>query len=72
MHGPIGRRFPRFDQDRWKVVSPYLDRAMDMDDGARAAWLDALRAEDPGLAEDLEVLFAERDALRRRHFLWRG
>ncbi len=55
--------------DRWRVVSPYLDRALEMAVEDRAAWLASLRAEDPTLAADVESLLEERSALSRERFL---
>jgi serine/threonine-protein kinase len=55
--------------DRWRVLGPYLDRALDMADDERRAWLASLGAEDPTLAADLETLLEERDALSREGFL---
>lgn len=56
-------------RDRWQVVSPYLDRALEMADEERGAWLDSLRAEDPGLASEVEALLEESRALGREGFL---
>ena len=55
--------------DRWRLVSPYLDRALDMPVEERAAWLDALRGEDSGIAADVLALLREHDALSREGFL---
>jgi len=57
------------DPDRWQVVSPHLDRALDMTGEERAVWLAALRRDDPALAEDLEALLAESRALAKERFL---
>src|SRR6185369_3910269 len=57
------------DEDRWRNVSPHLDRALEMDVEERAAWLAGVRAEDPALADDLEALLLERDAIRSEGFL---
>src|SRR5262245_2723964 len=43
-------------RERWQSVGPYLDRALEMDRGGRAALLNSLRAEQPEVAEDLELL----------------
>jgi serine/threonine protein kinase/Tfp pilus assembly protein PilF len=56
-------------RDRWQVVGPYLDQAMEMAGDERAEWLDALRAEDSALAADVEALLSERSALSREGFL---
>ena len=55
--------------DRWQVISPYLDRALEMAAAERSLWLELLRAEDPALAHDLQALLAERSALSREGFL---
>jgi eukaryotic-like serine/threonine-protein kinase len=60
---------PRLDTARWKAVSPYLDRALDMEDEARAAWLTRLREDQPALAADLEHLLDERRAVLEEGFL---
>ena len=56
-------------RDRWQIVSPHLDRALDMTDEERGPWLEALRAQDPGLASELEALLEEGRALGREEFL---
>lgn len=56
-------------RERWQVVSPHLDRALEMTAEERSVWLAALRAEDPKLAADVETLLDERDALSREGFL---
>jgi eukaryotic-like serine/threonine-protein kinase len=57
------------DKDRWKLISPYLDRAIDMDDDQRKAWFDRLRHDEPELAADLAVLLESRDAAHAERFL---
>src|SRR6185369_6853697 len=58
-----------FDRERWRAVSPYLDRAMEMAPEELASWLGALRAGQPELAADVEGLLADRDAISRGRFL---
>ncbi len=60
---------PQLDSDRWRVVSPLLDQALDLAPGERAAWLRALRAEDAALAADVEALLARHAVLSREDFL---
>jgi serine/threonine-protein kinase len=57
------------DRERWRLLSPYLERALEMEDGERTTWLETLRGDDPALAEELEGLLDERDDLRRAGFL---
>ena len=44
------------DRDRWSAVEPLFDRALQMQDGDRAAWVEQLRRDDPAMAEDLQQL----------------
>jgi len=60
---------PAFDKERWKRLSALLDEGLDLADEDRAAWLEKLRAEDAGLAGEVEALFAEHGAARREGFL---
>src|SRR5262245_61174786 len=62
----------RLSPERWRAVSPYLDRALEMTDDELGAWLVTLRADDPTLAADLDGLLAKRDALGRAGFLEDG
>ncbi|HET7699098.1 MAG TPA: serine/threonine-protein kinase [Vicinamibacterales bacterium] len=55
--------------DRWRALSPYLDRALDLTDEEREPWLDTVRRDDPALAADLQSLLAERDAIHDSGFL---
>ena len=55
--------------ERWRVLIPYLDRALDMPEAERREWLDSLRDTTPGLAIDLEGLLEESAALQREGFL---
>ena len=55
--------------DRWRVLSPYLDEALDTPTEARAGWLAALRARDPGLAAELQSMLAEHDEVAEAGFL---
>jgi len=56
--------------DRWRMVSPYLDEAMQLSgDEERAAWLARVRTRDATLADDLETLLDERGHASREGFL---
>ncbi|MDQ6893871.1 MAG: serine/threonine-protein kinase [Acidobacteriota bacterium] len=55
--------------ERWQVLSPYLDHALELAEGERRSWLDSLRAEIPDVAADLAELLDERNALSREGFL---
>jgi eukaryotic-like serine/threonine-protein kinase len=53
----------------WQEISPYLDQALSLSEGERSAWLASLRSEKPELAESLQQLLAEHQALSEEHFL---
>lgn len=55
--------------DDWRRLSPLLDEALDLPPEARAAWLDALAADEPALAAPLRQLLDENDVARARGFL---
>jgi serine/threonine protein kinase len=59
----------RLDADRWRVVLPYLDAALDLTEEQRAPWLAALREEDASLVDDLEQLIQRHVALEEQDFL---
>jgi serine/threonine protein kinase/Tfp pilus assembly protein PilF len=56
-------------RERWQVLSPHLERAMEMTDEERGRWLTSLRSRDPELSADLEVLLEEQSSLDREGFL---
>jgi serine/threonine-protein kinase len=60
---------PSIDEIRWKVLSPWLDRALEMAPQERPGWLSELGRDDPGLAGELAALLEESDALAREGFL---
>jgi serine/threonine protein kinase/tetratricopeptide (TPR) repeat protein len=63
---------PGLSPDRWRAVSPYLDEALDIATGERAAWLASIRARDEALADDLRLLLEEHEALHASRFLERA
>ncbi len=60
---------PGLCRERWLAIGPLLERALDMSGSERGDWLDALRAEDPLAAADLEILLALRADADRDRFL---
>jgi eukaryotic-like serine/threonine-protein kinase len=59
------------DAERWRRLSPLLDRALDKEGEARVRWFAALRARDPALAAEIAGLVAEAESLERDGFLER-
>lgn len=55
--------------DEWRILSPHLDRALEMTADGRASWFAALRADDPALADRLMVLLEEHQSLSEEGFL---
>lgn len=53
----------------WLRLSPLLDELLELDAPARAARLDALRAQDPALAAELAPLLQRQEALEKSDFL---
>ena len=60
------------DNERWQLVSPLLDRALDLAVEDRIAWLASLREKDPALAAEIESLLDDARVLDREGFLERG
>ena len=57
------------DRDRWGVLSPLLDRALELSVADREAWLAELRVQSPELAEELASLLSGEAAADDRRFL---
>ena len=57
------------DLERWRILSPHLDRALELGAADLATWLEALRREQPAVASDLERLLAQRGAMEEQGFL---
>jgi eukaryotic-like serine/threonine-protein kinase len=60
---------PWIDPDRWHAVSPLLDRALELTDAEREAWLETLRSESPDLAAEVSLLLSGETDADRRGFL---
>jgi serine/threonine protein kinase len=55
--------------ERWRLVSPHLDKALDLSEEERRWYLTALAREAPALAADLALLLGEERALRDERYL---
>jgi hypothetical protein len=60
---------PVFDRERWQILEPLLDRALELSPGERTPWLDALRERAPSLAAEIAALLAAEERADRRGFL---
>ena len=58
--------------ERWRAISPHLERAMGLDEEGRSALLAALGARDPALAAEVAGFLDECGAARRERFLEGG
>ncbi len=57
------------DPDQWQAVSPLLDQALTLAEEERARWLEAMRAENPTLADQLQELLHEHQTAEAKGFL---
>ena len=60
---------PPINPERWRVLSPYVDQALDIAVEDRPAWLSELSARDATLAADLRSILAQHDQVRHSQFL---
>ncbi len=56
-------------KQRWMALSPQLDELLDLDEPARSQRLAAIRLDDAALADDLQRLLAQDEALLQQGFL---
>src|SRR5687768_16744930 len=59
----------RISPDRWRVLSPYLDEALDISADGRADWLASMSARDAALGTDLRAILDQHQALHDSGFL---
>jgi serine/threonine protein kinase len=55
--------------DQWLVLSPYLDEALALPEKERAGWVASLRAKNPAIADQLELLLKDHRVLSDEGFL---
>src|SRR4051794_40472262 len=60
---------PPINPERWRVLSPYLDQALEIAADERAAWLATLQTLDAALAADLRSLLTQQTDVRASRFL---
>ena len=61
----------KLDSSLWRQLSPYLDRALELDPAAREPWLADLDSVQPEIARELRKLLALQAAIRTSGFLER-
>ncbi len=62
---------PRISPDRWRLLSPYLDQALEIPTDVRADWLASISAKDSALATDLRAILAQHQTVHDSGFLER-
>src|SRR5215218_7192925 len=62
-------RGPPVKGERWLLVSPHLDQALELSGEERRRYLAGVASEDPALAADLELLLGEQPALHDEKYL---
>jgi len=60
---------PPISPDRWRVLSPLLDEALDIDPDRLPSWLQSISARDGQLGAELQAMLAERQVVQRARFL---
>jgi serine/threonine protein kinase/tetratricopeptide (TPR) repeat protein len=60
---------PPINPDRWRILSPYLDEALEIAAHERSAWLAAIEAQDSALAADLLTILAQHQVVHESRFL---
>ena len=63
---------PPINPERWRVLSPYLDQALDVAADERGAWLASLSSRDAALAADLRAILGPQPELQHSRFLERA
>lgn len=56
-------------EETWRQVSPYLDEVLDLEPGARQAWVEALATRAPDIAAEVGAYLAELAELDKEAFL---
>ena len=60
---------PPITPDRWRILSPYLDEALDIAADQRPAWLASISERDAALATDLKAMLAEHEVVNQAGFM---
>jgi serine/threonine-protein kinase len=61
----------RISPDRWRVLSPYLDEALEISADGRADWLASISTRDAALATELGAILGQHQAVHESGFLER-
>ena len=60
---------PPISPERWRVLSPLLDEALDIEPDQVPSWLQSISARDAQLGAELHAMLAERQIVQRARFL---
>src|SRR5256885_15394538 len=60
---------PAIDRDRWRVLEPLLDHALELTGEEQATWLRDLHSSNPDVARELSTILSNEVAADARHFL---
>src|SRR5829696_9032113 len=63
---------PPINPERWRVLSPFLDQALEVVAEERGAWLAALSTRDAALAADLHAILAQQHGVVQSRFMERA
>ncbi len=60
---------PPISPERWRILSPFLDQALDISPEQMPSWLQSIADRDPQLGAELHSMLAERHLVQRARFL---
>ena len=63
---------PPISADRWRILSPYIDQALDLATDQRGAWLAGISSRDAELAAELRAMLTQHDVVQQQQFMDRA
>jgi len=63
---------PPITPERWRVLSPYLDEALELATDQRGDWLKTISSRDAALAADLKALLTDQEVVHESRFMDRA
>jgi eukaryotic-like serine/threonine-protein kinase len=58
--------------ERWRVLSPYLDQALELATDQRGDWLKSIASRDPALGADLHAMLSQQSVVEESRFMDRA